>query len=136
MSKLFRFSKGSIVGLVVFVSLLLTIFSPNFAVASKAATRVPCSNNKALLDASVIGLPTYGCGSDTSIIQTLTKLAFGALTMLSLLFIVIGGMRYALSGGDGNAIATAKKTIMYAVIGLVLGISVFVITSFIFGALS
>lgn len=122
--------------LVVFLTgFLLTSFAlPSTAFA--ATGRVPCSNKKSLLDASTIGIPTYGCGSDTSIIQTLTKLAFGALTMLSLLFIVIGGMRYALSGGDGNAIATAKKTIMYAVIGLVLGISVFVITSFIFGALS
>ena len=95
-----------------------------------------CSNNNGILSASNLGLPTFGCGGNTSIIETLVKLTFGALAMISLLFIVIGGLRYTLSGGDSNAIAQAKKTITYAVLGLVLGISVFVITGFIFGAIS
>jgi hypothetical protein len=109
-----------------------SVINPGFAAA---ATPTPCSNKQGLFNASDLGLPTFGCGGNTSIVVTLTKLAFGTLAMLSLLFVVIGGLRYALSGGDSNAIATAKKTITYAVIGLVLGISVFVITSFIFEAL-
>ena len=104
-------------------------------VSPRPAFAAPCDSKDAILSASNIGLPTWGCGTNTSIIQTITQLAFGSLATISLLFIVIGGLRYALSGGDSNAIASAKKTILYAVIGLVLGISVFVIISFIFGAL-
>lgn len=89
-----------------------------------------------LLSVSNIGIPTYGCGNDRSIIQTILQLVFGAMAMFSLLFLVIGGLRYTLSGGDSNAIAQAKKTITYALLGLVLGISTFTIVGFIFGRLS
>lgn len=111
-------------------------FFTAFLGAPAEVNAAACSNSRALLDATYLGLPTFGCGSDRSIIETLVKLTFGALAMLSILFMVIGGLRYALSGGDSNAIASAKKTIQYAVLGLILGISVFVITSFIFGVIS
>lgn len=129
MIKGFKTSILSVLGLM-FISLAFASLinpSPVFA--------APCDSRDAILSASDIGLPTWGCGNNTSIVQTITQLAFGSLATISLLFIVIGGLRYALSGGDSNAIASAKKTILYAVIGLVLGISVFIITSFIFGAL-
>ena len=78
------------------------------------------------------GLPTVGCGDSTLQLQLVMKFVFGILVMLSLLFIVIGGLKYTLSGGDSNAIASAKKTILYAVLGLVLGVSSFTIVSFVF----
>lgn len=94
------------------------------------------TNSNSLLDVTDLGIPTYGCGSDTSIVETILKLVFGALAMFSLLFVVIGGLKYTLSGGDSNAIASAKQTILYAVIGLVLGVSVFTLVSYIFGVLT
>lgn len=125
------------------ILILLTVFFVGFTTISTtlpsstfAARRANCSNSQGILSATNIGLPTFGCGGNTSIIETIVKLTFGALAMISLLFVVIGGLRYALSGGDSNAIAQAKKTITYAVLGLVLGISVFIITSFIFGVIS
>ncbi|MBP9738224.1 hypothetical protein KBD20_00895 [Candidatus Saccharibacteria bacterium] len=90
------------------------------------------ANSEGLLSAGRLGLPTYGCGSNTSIAETVLKLIFGAMAMIALLFIVIGGFKYTISGGDSNAIASAKKTITYAVLGLVLGISVFTIIGIVF----
>ncbi len=124
--------------LTIFMLLMVTIgFRPAYA-ATNTGTTVPdrstgcVGNSDSVISIRGLGIPTYGCGSDTSIIETIMKLVFGAMAMFSLLFLVIGGLRYTLSGGDSNAIATAKKTMTYALLGLVLGVSVFTIVSFIF----
>lgn len=83
------------------------------------------------------GTPQLGCeGDDSNAIQLILKTVFGILAVLSVIFVAIGGIRYAISGGDANAIASAKKTITYALIGLVLGVSVFIIVNFIFKQVS
>lgn len=97
-----------------------------------AACQTGGTGSQSALTADQLGpnLPRIGC-DDTSLLETTMKTAFGALAVISVVFIVIGGLRYTLSGGDGNAIASAKKTILYAVVGLVLGVSVFFIMNFI-----
>lgn len=104
-----------------------------------AAAPAGCQTNPdGLLSSSTIGLPTYGCGDRSSfstIIETVLKLVFGAMALISLLFIVIGGLKYTLSNGDSNAIASAKNTILYAIMGLVLGVSAFSIIGFVFSLL-
>lgn len=76
-------------------------------------------------------LPVVGCESTPGLIQKVLRYLSGFMAMLSILFIVIGGIRYTFSGGDSNALASAKKTILYAVIGLVLGLSVYSIMSWV-----
>lgn len=46
------------------------------------------------------------------------------------IMIAIGGFRYATSGGNEQAIATAKKTLMYALIGLVIIVLAQVVAKF------
>jgi len=64
-----------------------------------------------------------------NIISTLIFL-IGAI---SVLMIVIGGLRYVTSGGDSSGLTGAKNTILYAVIGLVVAISSFAIVNFVLG---
>jgi uncharacterized protein YacL len=100
------------------------------ATASGTAFAAACgsSSGAGYITADQLNLPTFGCEENDPIIKTVLQLVFGALAVLSLIFVVIGGMKYTLSGGDSNAVASAKKTILYAVIGLILGLSVFAIT--------
>ena len=51
--------------------------------------------------------------------------------MVAVLFIVIGGLRYVTSNGDQNATSSAKNTILYAVIGLVVAIMAYAIVNFV-----
>jgi hypothetical protein len=53
---------------------------------------------------------------------------------LSIIFIIVGGLQFVLSGGDSKRVETAKNTILYAVVGLVIAISAYAIVSFITGA--
>ncbi len=50
---------------------------------------------------------------------------------VSVLMIVIGGLRYAISAGDQGAINTAKNTILYAVVGLILSLMGYAIVNFV-----
>jgi len=53
------------------------------------------------------------------------------LGAIAVIMIVIGGIRYATSNGDQSAITSAKNTILYAVIGLVVAIMAYAIVNFV-----
>lgn len=57
------------------------------------------------------------------------------LGAISVLFVVIGGMRYILSQGDATAVGKAKGTIVYAVVGLVIAIAAEFIVAFVLGGI-
>ena len=61
-------------------------------------------------------------GSGGIIFKAINLIAFltGAA---SIIIIVIGGIKYVLSAGDPGKVSSAKDTILYAVIGLVVSIS-------------
>lgn len=61
--------------------------------------------------------------------------AFGLAGALSLLFIVIGGLRYVASQGDPNNVGQAKGTILYALAGLVITVLAYAIVQFVAGRL-
>lgn len=58
---------------------------------------------------------------------------FLVLGMIAVLMIVIGGIRYASSGGDAGAVKSAKDTILYSVVGLVVAVMAYTIVNFVAG---
>jgi len=63
----------------------------------------------------------------TSIINTIVFVTGG----VSALMIVVGGLRYTISGGDQGSITSAKNTILYAVVGLILSFMGYAIVNFV-----
>ncbi len=55
---------------------------------------------------------------------------------ISVLMIVIGGLRYVTSGGDSSSVTSAKNTILYAIVGLVVAIMAYAIVNFVLKALT
>lgn len=41
---------------------------------------------------------------------------------VSVIFIIVGGIKYIFSGGDSAAVASAKNTVIYALIGLLVAV--------------
>jgi len=74
------------------------------------------------------GLPT--ASATPTELQTLLQIFFAILSALAVLFIVIGGLRYTISGGSPEDMNRAKSTIIYAIIGLVVAISAEAIVTF------
>jgi len=72
---------------------------------------------------------------ETSLPEIL-RIVFVAATLLSVIFVAIGGIKYTLSSGDPQGAAKAKNTILYALIGLVVALLAFTIVSFVGGRLT
>lgn len=56
--------------------------------------------------------------------------------ILAVIMIISGGVQYTISQGDPGKVARAKQTILYAIIGLVVALSAFAITSFTLSSLA
>lgn len=57
------------------------------------------------------------------------SLALFTLFTASLIFLIIGGIKWITSGGDKEGTAKAKNTVTYAIIGLALGLASFIFVS-------
>ncbi len=58
----------------------------------------------------------------TSMVKIVINLLLTALGMIAIIMIIIGGIRYTTSQGDSTGIKSAKDTIIYSVVGLVVAI--------------
>lgn len=59
-------------------------------------------------------------GKITSILSTVINIFSLIVGAVSVIMIIIGGMRYITSGGEASNISGAKNTIIYAIVGLVI----------------
>jgi hypothetical protein len=76
---------------------------------------------------NILAIQGYNAGvpqvtANGSTLQTILNIVIGIIAALSVLFVVIGGMRYVLSAGDPQAANKAKETIIFALVGLVIAI--------------
>lgn len=55
-----------------------------------------------------------------SIFQTITNILLFLIGAISVIMLIVGGIRYVLSNGEQANITGAKNTILYAIIGLVI----------------
>jgi hypothetical protein len=111
---------------IVVMTVLFLLAIPSSARVSAACSGGPLSSSCSA-QAACQGL---GAGSGSGCSKTsgsgLSSLVSDALNILSLIIgvaavfmIVIGGFRFVVSGGDSNATASARNTIIYALVGLV-----------------
>lgn len=80
------------------------------------------------------GANDVGASGEASLgerIQSVVNILLYILGAIAVIMIVIGGIRYATSNGDSGSIKSAKDTILYAVIGLVVAILAYAIVNFI-----
>ena len=55
---------------------------------------------------------------------------------ISVIVIIVAGLKYVTSAGNPSAISSAKTTILYAVIGLVIAILAYAIVNFVLNSFS
>ena len=66
-----------------------------------------------------------------SSLNTIINVAIGIIGFVAVAVIILGGFKYMTSSGDSNKVTSAKNTIMYGVIGLVIAILAFAIVNFV-----
>jgi hypothetical protein len=69
--------------------------------------------------------------ADQASINKVLSIVFGITASIALLMIVIGGLRYTIAHGDPNAVSQARKTMIYAAVGLIVSLTAFSIVTFV-----
>lgn len=69
--------------------------------------------------------------SVTKIIKSVVNILLYVVGAVSVIMIVVGGLRYVTSAGDSNGVSGAKDTIIYAVVGLVVASMAYAIVNFV-----
>ncbi len=73
--------------------------------------------------------------SEGGIFQTVTNILLFLVGAISVIMLIIGGIRYVVSGGDQAAVTSAKNTILYAIVGIVVAFLAFAAVQFVITSL-
>ena len=72
---------------------------------------------------------------DTRIFKQVTNTILYIVGIVAVIMLIIGGIKYVVSGGDSKKVTDAKNTVLYAIIGLVIAFLAFAIVNFVISAL-
>lgn len=122
--------RNLIVGLVSVLTLVVApVAVPALASAATGVGTGAPDIRSNLCGGSTLKVDSKGnCGTDTSggttqinnIISTVINVFSLVVGVVSVIMIIVGGFRYITSGGDSSNVSSAKNTIIYALIGLVI----------------
>ncbi len=80
-----------------------------------------------------------GCPRDlfgnTGVFKQVTNTILYIVGIIAVIMLIIGGIKYVVSGGDSKKVTDAKNTVLYAIIGLVIAFLAFAIVNFVSSAL-
>ncbi len=99
------------------------------------ATTICSSNVDAVCASSLPGGNSSSSLASGSEIQTILSIVFMIIGSLAVLFMILSGVRYIVSGGDPQKVAKAKDGILYALVGIVVSVSAEAIVAFVLGSL-
>ena len=95
-----------------------------------------CTSAKDCITSGVDSAGGTGGSADIgTILKTIVNVLLFVLGAIAVIMIVIGGIKYTTSQGDSSQLTSAKNTILYSIVGLVValfayGIVNFVVTQF------
>ena len=72
---------------------------------------------------------------DTGIFKTITNTVLYIVGVIAVIMLIIGGIKYVISGGDAKKVTDAKNTVLYAIIGLIIAFLAFAIVNFVITSL-
>lgn len=81
------------------------------------------------------GMPAELIGPN-GVFTQITNTVLYIVGIISVVMLIYGGLRYAISGGDSKKVTDAKNTILYAIIGLIVSILAFAIVNFVINAIT
>lgn len=83
-----------------------------------------------ILNKEELDIPRNDLSSTT--LQNVINIVLGIVASVALLIITIAGFKYVMSQGNPDEVAKAKNQIIYALVGLVITMAAFGITTFIY----
>jgi hypothetical protein len=108
--------------------LFFIILVPNLGFAApKPVPPTPCPNDGVKIGVSGL-FPHLGCSTGDIFTKLVTYL-LAFISMFAVVVIILGGYQYVMSQGNTEAAGKARKSISYAVIGLVVAVMAYTIIS-------
>lgn len=91
----------------------------------------PCENVQDEEQRAALGCNnTVTTAQVSTIVQNILQAIIGAIAVVAVIFVIIGGINYMTSEGDQSKVEKAKKTILNACIGLIICALSFAIVNF------
>lgn len=115
----------------------LIIAAVSFIALFGLISLVPSTAGASPADKIGDGVEQVGGGGDDDLggkIKIIVNILLFILGAVAVVMIVIGGIRYTTSNGDSSSLTSAKNTILYAVVGLVIAIMAYAIVNFVIDA--
>lgn len=81
------------------------------------------------------GTPSTLFGDGGIITKVINILLFVA-GALAVIMLIIGGLRYTISGGNAASVSAAKNTVLYAIVGLLVAFFAYAIVNWVIGAVA
>lgn len=137
-NKVIRIKEGykinmSKVKLLVAGLLILPVFSFAIAGSGPMVTEVaaqPESLKKGAEDAKATGAPEAIDG-DSGVVTDMVNLFLYIIGIIAVIMLIFGGFQYLTSAGNQEKVKSAKNTILYAIIGLVIAIFAYAIINWV-----
>ncbi|MEX0668673.1 MAG: hypothetical protein WD061_02990 [Candidatus Saccharimonadales bacterium] len=123
----------SLIASLIILAVAISIVAVPDTTLSQSATQLACEGAG--------GTWTSGeCVSDDgTTVEDIIKSVINVLLIIigaaSVIMIIIGGIRFVVSQGDSSAIESARNTILYAVIGIVVAFLAYAAVNFVTGSL-
>ena len=72
---------------------------------------------------------------ETGVFKQITNTIIYIVGSIAVIMLIIGGIKYVISGGDAKKVTDAKNTVLYAIIGLVICFFSYAIVNFVINSL-
>jgi hypothetical protein len=100
------------------LGILITLLLPSVAVHAQSAKDAACAGIGATAGATGCDAPT-GTPDINHTIATVVNILSVAVGVVAVIMIIVAGLKFITAAGDSNNISSARNTILYAVVGLV-----------------
>lgn len=113
------------------VSIMLTIGVGTVVLSTPALALGEGGVTRGINDARGDGVPTNLTNGDSSLVKKIINIMLYFIGILAVVMLIFGGFRYVVSSGNKDAVTSAKNTILYAVIGLLVALFAYAIIQFV-----
>ena len=117
-----------------FLKIVLPMIMCVFIVVATVANASALTLQEGAQAAQCDGCPSDLFG-DKGVFKQVTNTILYVVGIVAVVMLIIGGIKYLLSGGDSKKVTDAKNTVLYAIIGLVVCFLSFAIVNFVISSL-
>ncbi len=108
--------------------------TPYIAAAGEASKQAACETIGAINADTSCGDDGSESGSNlTDLIANILQILSLVAGVIAVIMIIIGGLKFITASGDANGIKSARNTLIYAVVGLVIVLMAQIIVHFVLG---